>query len=75
MTCDMDVATDRSASARAIRKGSQSHVFGWPMSSEGMEPERLDRRRTPTKKHLAALEMSEQVGDKVFGFSMNVAFA
>jgi hypothetical protein len=40
-----------------------------------MSPEQPDQRRTPTKEHLAALEMLEQVGDQVFGFCMSVAFA
>ena len=66
----MDVATDRSASSREIREASWARALT-RRAGRGQGA----RTARPTKKHLAALEMLEQVGDQVFGFCMSVAFA
>ncbi len=45
-TCHKDVATDSRALWARIRKASRARTPDSPMSSEGMEPEQLDQRRS-----------------------------
>jgi len=36
--CPQEVATERNASSREIRKASQSQAFDWPVPREGRSP-------------------------------------
>src|SRR3981081_2008597 len=48
--CDMDVATDRWASATEIRKADRSRASGPPSSSDGRSPNSSTRRRSPRRR-------------------------